>query len=322
MHSLHFKIQLLCVWCRRTSTLKVASIHGYSLCLLLIWSYTVNKIESILFIQDSYIVNASNLNDSIIKEKNLIQFIKNKYFIHNPKTNFFDVHYIRWIAENSSTNFYNHNVDIKNNNNTITTKTDAINNDKNYNINKSNEIIQHNKDNLTNNNNNINKSFNRKDNINNFLPNIRKNINNPKQKKKRQSSKIKNNIADSDDGTIIFVEENYVATTLQSTQSDILPQITLNRPNKCRWPVTDTLFIIDSTIYIGGTANHRKILQFVNNVTKHIFFNDNNKETELLSTESNLALVQFTPEVKFEFGFVGEDNLERVEQKINVINII
>ncbi|KAI1698497.1 von willebrand factor type A domain-containing protein [Ditylenchus destructor] len=89
---------------------------------------------------------------------------------------------------------------------------------------------------------------------------------------------------------------------------------------KCHWPLSDTLFILDSTVNVGGAAKHQKVLEFVADVSEIILGtkHDGNRVKEELAG-SNLAVAQFTPEAKYEFGFLQDTNLERVERRIQNI---
>lgn len=97
-----------------------------------------------------------------------------------------------------------------------------------------------------------------------------------------------------------------------------------NNEANCRWPVSDTLFVIDSTVNVGTNENHALFLEFAAQVSQHIVNrNMRNSASKTKNGISTLAVVQFTPEAKFEFGFgQHEEGLERVQKRIRVCYLI
>lgn len=84
----------------------------------------------------------------------------------------------------------------------------------------------------------------------------------------------------------------------------------------CYWPPnTDTLFILDSTLNVGTVENHRQLLEFVTRLARQILASPDQG--------TSIALVQFTPEAKFEFDFqLEEERLhqwDRMERRIKTI---
>lgn len=320
------KIRLMCSLCKYTFTLKIVYIlRMYQLCLLIIWSSIINIIESHLIIRNSSFSNFSKipLNN---KSKNLENFIVS---INYNFTHPFDINY--------SSNYYSKLINNKSNNNNL--NIDIVNFNKNFknlkNINKSNSNNRTQKINNT-----INKQFSKisynliitKFNVNDKKEKLLtfkngKNISNLiklTKKIKKYISTNKKQINNTDDNSIIFIKKNNIDTILESIiqNNNLISQIILNKPlTKCKWPLSNTLFIIDSTINVGSVANHQKILHFVTDVTKQLFFVNNEKNNLFNNTikkKSSLSLVQFTPEAKFEFSIIGKNKLKQVEQKINV----
>lgn len=93
-----------------------------------------------------------------------------------------------------------------------------------------------------------------------------------------------------------------------------------NNVKKCQWPISDTLFVIDSTINVGTKANHARFLNFVALVSSQIIQQNANHRASLSNDGiSTMAAVQFTPEARFEFGFgQHEEGLERLQKRIHV----
>lgn len=113
----------------------------------------------------------------------------------------------------------------------------------------------------------------------------------------------------------IKIAQNYLILFLiliNLIKSAIIDDINEN----CRWPVSDTLFVIDSTVNVATNANHAVFLNFMARVSSQIVKRNNGRSNDGIST---LAAVQFTPEARFEFGFgQHEEGLERLQKRIRV----
>lgn len=66
--------------------------------------------------------------------------------------------------------------------------------------------------------------------------------------------------------------------------------------------------MIDSTSNVDSNVNHRRMLEFVRLQAQHMKWGTDG---------SQVAVAQFTPQAKYEFGFVT-DNFETLERRLNV----
>lgn len=76
----------------------------------------------------------------------------------------------------------------------------------------------------------------------------------------------------------------------------------------CTWPKADVLFVLDSTVNVGGMANHKRILTFVDHLIGNM---------RVSADATHISLVQFTPEMKTEFGFIY-DAISQLQSRVNV----
>ncbi|CAD5224153.1 unnamed protein product [Bursaphelenchus okinawaensis] len=81
---------------------------------------------------------------------------------------------------------------------------------------------------------------------------------------------------------------------------------------KCTWPETDVLFVIDSTINIDSSANHRLLLELIKLELSHM---------KLGRDGVQVSVAQFTPTAKYEFGLSAE-GFEAMERRINTIQYL
>ncbi|KAI6213522.1 hypothetical protein M3Y94_00160200 [Aphelenchoides besseyi] len=77
----------------------------------------------------------------------------------------------------------------------------------------------------------------------------------------------------------------------------------------CTWPKTDVLFALDSTTNVDTTANHRRLVDFVRAQSRHMKWGPDGNQ---------VAVAQFTPHAKYEFGFVS-NNLESLDRQLNSV---
>ncbi|KAI6230205.1 hypothetical protein M3Y99_01087500 [Aphelenchoides fujianensis] len=76
----------------------------------------------------------------------------------------------------------------------------------------------------------------------------------------------------------------------------------------CTWPKTDVLFALDSTSNVDTTANHRRLVEFA----RHMRWGPDGNQ---------VAVAQFTPQAKYEFGFVS-NNAEALDRQLNTIPFV
>ncbi|CAD5232009.1 unnamed protein product [Bursaphelenchus xylophilus] len=81
---------------------------------------------------------------------------------------------------------------------------------------------------------------------------------------------------------------------------------------KCTWPDADVLFVIDSTINIDSSANHRRLLELIKLELSHM---------KLGRDGVQISVAQFTPTAKYEFGLSAE-GFEALERRINSIQYV